>query len=219
MEKLAFTIRLLGVLGCLAGTLPAVAQNQKASAPSGAPTPPDKAMLVELSKLNENHKLLASLAGNWSFVGKHTFPGPAKKTVEFNGNVVKKELWGGRYLETETTGIPRKMLWSEGPVTYVDRTIEGYDNVKKKFVTTSYNNELDTGFITTEGTYDSATKTFTYDGATTSHIHYDVPVGTTIKLHDIVRIIDNNHYVFERHETVDGREIILTELTYTRTTK
>ncbi|NML67989.1 DUF1579 domain-containing protein [Hymenobacter sp. RP-2-7] len=218
MKKRPFARNLLGVLAWAPLAMPVLAQSQK-DAPLPATNPgPSQAELTEVATPDENHQLLASLSGTWAFVGRHTLPGPAKRTFEFRGTVVRTALLNGRYFRTETTGAPLKMAWSAGElVPYSDVTLEGYDKVKKKFVTASFSNELDTGIITTEGTYDPATRTITYAGETVSHIHRDMPLGTKFTFQDTVRITDHDHFVFTRHEFVAGQEVITTELTYTRT--
>jgi hypothetical protein len=221
MKAGTLAINLIGAFVATIIALPSAAQVQKDALATTTGTLPTKDELAQLSKTNENHQLLASLVGTWSFVGKHIFPGATGtgKTFEFKGTIVRTPLWNGRYFITETTGEKLKMAWSTELVPYHEETIDGYDNVKKKFVTASMHNEMDTGIITLDGTYDSTTKTITYDGETTSHIHKDVPVGTKFKFHDVVKFIDNNHFVFERHEIIDGRDTGGTVLTYTRITK
>ncbi|MEO6969443.1 MAG: hypothetical protein ABI217_00935, partial [Chthoniobacterales bacterium] len=46
------------------------ASSSPAAAATGQPSAEDMQKMMELSKLNENHKLLAELAGTWSYTVK-----------------------------------------------------------------------------------------------------------------------------------------------------
>ena len=64
--------------------------------------------------------------------------------------------------------------------------IEGYDNAKKKFVS-SWIDNMGTGIQFSEGTYDPATKTFTY----TSEI--EMMPGMKTPVREVIKVPDNNH--------------------------
>lgn len=178
---------------------------------------PARKQYAVLSSTNENHKLLAALNGEWAFTGRHTSPGPSGRTIEFKGTAIRRPLWEDRYFIMETTGEKTKMPWSQGKlVTYHDMYLEGYDNVKKKFFSTSIGNESITGMVTMEGTYDPALKILTYEGESISHFHTDTPPGTKFQFRVLIRIIDNDHFILEQHESIDSKEIVMTELKYTR---
>lgn len=171
---------------------------------------------VPVARTGEHHKRLAALVGTWSFKGRHVFPGGAKP-VEFEGTLVRRAILDGRYFVAETTGGEFPMPWSDGkPVAYRDVTIEGYDNVRHKYVDAVMHNEADTGIVTLEGDFDPATSTITYEGDTASHVHSDTAPGTTFHFRDALELVDADHYTFVRRETVAGREVITTELVYTR---
>src|SRR4029077_11185690 len=96
-------------------TIPSFAQDQT-SPPSVGPSPsapfagqPNQAemmkQMMELSKLNENHKLLARLAGNWTYNIKFWMnPDPNAKPQESKGNAGTKPLMGGRYFVMDVSG-------------------------------------------------------------------------------------------------------------------
>ncbi len=80
---------------------PAAATSPAAS-PSGQPTAEDMqkmmTQMMELSKLNENHKLLADLAGTWTYTVKMWMnPDPNAKPEESKGTAVRKSMMDGRY--------------------------------------------------------------------------------------------------------------------------
>ena len=61
--------------------------------------------MMELSKPNENHKLLADLAGTWSYTVKFWMnPDPNAKPEESKGTAVRKSMMDGRYFVMDVTG-------------------------------------------------------------------------------------------------------------------
>src|ERR1041385_2133031 len=73
-----------------------------ASAPSEADM---MKQMMELSKMNENHKLLSSLDGNWTYTIKMWMnPDPNAKPQESKGTAARKSVMGGRYFTMDVTG-------------------------------------------------------------------------------------------------------------------
>ncbi|MGI8482351.1 MAG: DUF1579 domain-containing protein [Chthoniobacterales bacterium] len=192
------------------------AQPASASAKPGAPATgqPNEAemmkQMAELAKLNENHKLLASMAGTWSYIVKFWMaPGAPPSTS--TGTAVRKAMMEGRYFTLDVTG-KMQMPGPDGKMKDIEFKglgIEGYDNVKKKFFGTWADN-MGTGIMMSEGTYDPATKTFTYTG------EYEPMPGMKTKVRETVKIIDNDHHTFEWYEDRGGQEAKTMEITYTR---
>src|SRR5207247_9970283 len=119
--------------------------------------------MMELAKLNENHKLLADLAGSWSTSVKMMEPG--KEPSVSKGNVIFKSIINGRYFIGDHSGS-MKMPGADGKMkdfAFKGMSIDGYDNVKQKFIS-SWMDNLGTGIMTMEVSYDPATKTFTNNG-------------------------------------------------------
>src|SRR6266581_3826941 len=150
---------------------PSFAQAQTpapATSPAAASAQPDQAemmkQMMELAKLNENHKLLADLIGTWSYTVKMWMnPDPNAKPEVSKGTAVRKSMMDGRYVVMDVTG-KMQMPGPDGKmkdVTFKGMGLEGYDNVKKKFVDSCVDN-MGTGIESAEGTYDPGTKTFTY---------------------------------------------------------
>lgn len=212
MKKTTITIKAFAVL-VLAITIAtsSSAQNQKDSV--------NKADMlkqrIELSKTNENHRLLASLNGEWSFSGHHIYSDTSKKSVEIKGTITQKGIWEDRYFIRELSSDQKlKMPWADGrEVTYHDMHISGYDNVKKKFFFVTVSNHWLTGLITSEGTYDSITKTFTYESET------ERTPGIRTKIHILEKIIDHNHFTTVWHRSDNGKDVSITETNYTRIKK
>jgi hypothetical protein len=183
------------------------------SAPATTTASPSEAemmkQMMDLAKLNENHRLLAELAGTWSTSVKMMSPGEAPTTSA--GSVTYRSIMNGRYFVGDHTGT-MKMPGADGKMkdfTFKGMSIDGYDNVKQKFVS-SWVDNLGTGITTFEGTYDPATKAFTY----TSEM--EMTPGMKIPVRSVVKTADKNHRIFEWYENRGGQEMKTMEITYTR---
>ena len=186
------------------------------SSPSGPPSAEDMqkmmTQMMELAKPGENHKLLADLAGTWTYNIKMWMnPDPNAKPEESKGTAVRKPMMDGRFFVVDVTG-KMEMPQPDGKkkeMTFKGMGIDGYDNVKKKFVG-SWVDNMGTGIMFSEGDYDPATKTFTY----TSEIE-GVP-GMKQKVREVIKIVDKNHHIFEWYEDRGGQEAKTMEISYTR---
>src|ERR1700716_3390220 len=82
---------------------------------STAPSADEMKQMMELAKLNDNHKLLASTAGTWSYVVK-MWMDPKGKPTESTGTATRKSIMDGRYVSGEYTG-KFKMPGADGKMT------------------------------------------------------------------------------------------------------
>ena len=168
--------------------------------------------MMEMAKLNENHKLLASMVGSWSYTIKMWMnPDPNAKPQESKGTAVRKSLWDGRYFIFNVAG-KMQMPEPDGKMKetmFKGESIEGYDNVKQKFVSTWIDN-MGTGIMMAEGTYDPATKTFTYT------IEHELMPGVKQQIREVVKIVDKDHHTLEWYENREGKEVKTMEINYTR---
>ncbi len=190
---------------------PAAASGGSATAATGQPNEAEMmAKMMELSKLNENHKLLASLAGTWAYTVK-MWIAPGAPPSESKGMAVRKPIMNGRYFTMDVSG-KMQMPGPDGKMKDMEfkgTSIEGYDNVKQKFVSTWADN-MGTGIMMSEGTYDPATKMFTYTG------EMEMMPGMKSKVREVVKIIDPKHHTFEFYEDRGGQEAKTMEIGYTR---
>jgi Protein of unknown function (DUF1579) len=191
---------------------PAAAAAQTGPA-AGQPNPAEMMkQMMELSKLNENHKLLASLDGTWNYNIKFWMnPDPNAKPQESKGTAVRKSVMDGRYFVEDVSG-KMQMPGQDGKMTdipFKGMGMEGYDNVKKKFVA-SWVDNMGTGIEFSEGTYDPATKTFTY----TAEME-PVP-GMKTAVREVIKIADKDHMSLEWYENQGGQEKKTMEINYTR---
>jgi len=180
-----------------------------ASAPSEAEM---MKQMMELSKMNENHKLLSSLDGNWTYTIKMWMnPDPNAKPQESKGTATRKSVMGGRYVMMDVSG-KFQMPGEDGKmkeVQFKGMGLEGYDNVKKKFVG-SWIDNMGTGIMFSEGDYDAGTKTFTY----TSEME-PMP-GMKSQVREVLKMTDTNHMMLEWYENQGGQEKKTMEIAYTR---
>ena len=186
------------------------------AAASGQPNPQEMMkQMIEMSKLNENHKLLSSLDGNWNYTIKMWMnPDPNAKPQESKGTATRKTVMGGRYVTMDVTG-KMQMPGEDGKmkdVQFKGMGLEGYDNVKKKFVA-SWIDNMGTGIEFSEGTYDPATKTFTYN------MEMEPMPGMKSQVREVINIADNNHMTLEWYENHGGQEKKTMEIAYTRAGK
>ena len=167
---------------------------------------------MEMAKLNENHKLLTSLVGTWSYTVKMWMDGdPSKKPEESKGTAVRKSIMDGRYVVMDVTG-KMEMPGADGKMKQV--TFKGPGNRRlrqreKKFVGTWMDN-MGTGIMMSEGDYDPATKTFTYTG------EIEMMPGMKQKIREVVKVTDKDHMDFEWYEDRGGKEAKTMEINYTR---
>jgi hypothetical protein len=183
------------------------------SVPATTAASPDPAemmkQMMEMAKLNENHKLLADLAGTWSYTVKMMAPGETPSTS--SGTLTRKPVMNGRFFVGEYSGT-MKMPGADGKMkdfTFKGMSLEGYDNVKQKFVS-SWVDNMGTGIMDSEGSYDPATKTFTYNGEVEP-----VP-GMKMPVREVIKVTDKNHHTFEWYENRGGQDVKTLEINYTR---
>ncbi len=180
------------------------------AAASAGPSEAEITAMSALAQPGENHKLLAGLAGSWDYQVK-MWTNPSEAPGEWSGTAVRKPMMDGRYFVAETTG-KMQMPGPDGKLQDMEfkgMSIEGYDNAKQKFVST-WTDNMGTGILMSEGTYDPATKTFTYFS------EMEVLPGLKMKVRETIKVIDNNHHVFEWYENRGGKDVKTMEIAYTR---
>jgi Protein of unknown function (DUF1579) len=200
-------------------TSPATATDSTAarSAPATGQPNPEEMMkqMMEMSKLNENHKLLADMNGNWNYAIKMWMnPDPNAKPQESKGTATRKSVMGGRYFVMDVSG-KMQMPGEDGKpkdMQFKGMAVEGYDNVKKKFVS-SWIDSMGTGIQASEGTYDPASKTFTYT------MEMEPMPGMKQQVREVIKVTDKDHMMLEWYENRGGQEKKTMEIAYTRAGK
>lgn len=165
--------------------------------------------MMELSKLNENHKLLAQTAGSYTYVVK-MWMDPNAKPTESTGTATRKAVMDGRYVTGEYSGA-FEMPGPDGKphkMNFKGMSLDGYDNAKKKFVSAWVDN-MGTGVMLTEGSYDTATKTFTYTG------EFEGMPGMKAKVREVIKLTDKG-MTMEYYEDRGQGETKSMEIDYTK---
>ena len=166
--------------------------------------------MMAMAQPGENHKLLATMAGDWTYTVK-MWMDPKAPPTESHGTSTRKAIMGGRFFiadhsgKFEMPGPDGKMM----DMNFTGMAIEGYDNVKKKFVS-SWIDNMGTMIMNSEGTYDPATKTFTYNAA------FEMMPGMPMKVREVLKVVDADHHNFEWYENRGGGEARTMEISYTR---
>jgi hypothetical protein len=182
---------------------PALAQD-KPAAP--AMSKEQQAMMDAMMKAmvpGENHKLLASLSGNWTFAQK-MWMDPAAPPQESTGTASYTMSLGGRYLESTAKGVFSGMPFEGKGVT-------AYDNVTKQFMA-SWIDNFGTGIMYMTGKYDPATKALTF----LTDMDDPAKPGTKIKVREVLRFVDPNKHIMEWYELRAGKDVKTMEIVYTR---
>jgi hypothetical protein len=172
---------------------------------------------LDYSHPGKYHQMLAELAGEWTFQGRkfsgNPNPDSNKVTMEFSGSFVRKPFADGRFFFVELTGGKLQLPIRDGKMkegNVQDMEIEGYDNVKRKFAFTFINNHIGSFIIYAEGSYDSPTKTISYE--------YEVEPapGQKIKFRKLLIFRDNDHYKVEYYAERNGKMVKTNERNCTR---
>ena len=182
-----------------------------AGQPSAADMQKMMEQMMELGKPGENHKLLAEMAGSWSYTMKMMMDPTTSKPSESKGTATRKAIFDGRYFTFDVSG-KFQMPGKDGkPVdmNFKGKATEGYDNVKKKFIS-SWIDNMSTMMMNSEGTYDADTKTFTYNA------QCEMMPGMPVKMREVIKVVDKDHHTFEMYEDRGAGETKTMEINYTR---
>lgn len=181
----------------------------KKEAPKGEAIPPgmtaeqqaEMEAWMKAATPGPEHKVLDYMIGTWDVTMKH-WVAPDAPPMESKGTSTAEWILGGRYTRYMFNGDIM------GP--FEGRGITGYDNIEKKYVAI-WIDTMGTGVRHQLGTYDAATKTFTF------HDEYKSPMGKMIKVRSTIQIIDNDKHVMTFYDTEAGKpERKGMEITYTR---
>jgi hypothetical protein len=149
------------------------------------------------------HKVLDARVGTWSVDVKMIPPtGEAPTTTKGTSEV--KSIMDGRFIQETATGE-----WMGQPFSGMGTM--GYDNLKKKYVKSWFDN-MGTGLMSAEGTYDAGSKTFTFTGECP-----DVMAGKYTHFRNVEKQTDADHWSVQTFKAgADGKETLAGQLDYTR---
>ncbi|KQS26580.1 hypothetical protein ASG33_18545 [Dyadobacter sp. Leaf189] len=95
---------------------------------------------------------------------------------------------------------------------YQEMEIEGYDNVKKAFISSSINNHIGSNIDTQLGNYNPNTAVFIYEWES------ELRPGFKIRKQRVLQIVDDSHYTETYYEEQNGTKKITRSLEYSRIT-
>lgn len=144
------------------------------------------------------HKMLANYSGKWDAEITH-WMAPGAPPMKQKSSMVCDMYLGDRYqrmiYDGDFQGMP---FHGEG--------LTAYDNAKKVFVSTWIDN-MGTGIMYTEGTWNPETKSIEYTGSQT-----DPMTGKDIQVREVLTLSDKDTQKMEMYMTHDGQEMKTMEI-------
>lgn len=143
--------------------------------------------MQEYGTPNENHAVLARLAGSWN--ADVTFwmaPDGEPQTSQSTGEA--EMIFGGRFLEQKFSGLMMGQPF-EG------RGIYGYDNITEEYNGIWFDN-FGTGIMVSKSQYDPQTKTLQEEGSMSCPLTNDKR-----SYRAVTTIVDDDHYTYETFMT------------------
>ena len=169
----------------------------------------EKAMMDAYMKIaapGEYHAYLKTFVGKWQTLGKFRMA-PEAPWTESKGTGETEAILGGRFIVSKYTSPP--MMGSPQP--FEGRGLIGYDNQKKKYVSTWADN-MGTMIMTAEGTSEDQGKTFTFKSNFT-----DPMTGKDTWMRSVYKVESPDKYVLEMYAPApDGKEYLGMTIEHTR---
>ncbi|MET3978219.1 hypothetical protein ABIB62_000787 [Mucilaginibacter sp. UYP25] len=162
----------------------------------------DMTIMLDLSRPGEMHEILSQLIGTWRFQDK--------KLAFVKGTLTRNSIYNDRFFNVEITGgklqLPIRSGMKED--NYHSFQLEGYDNVKKQFITISINNHIGSDIQEQTGNYDAAKKQLSYEWESS------ILPDKKMRNRRIITFVDGNHYIEEYFEFNKGTFEKVRELDY-----
>ena len=137
------------------------------------------------------HQMLAATSGEWKEV-IYMWSAPGVEPMKNSANCVTNMILGGLYQETIHSGSFEGM-------DFYGRSVVGYDNVLRKFVSTWFDN-MGSGIMYLEGTYDERTNTITFTGDAVDPI-----LRKKVKIREVLTLKADNEMIFDMYTTPPGQ--------------
>ena len=152
----------------------------------------------------EPHKIFAKMDGEWTGDMK-MWMSPDAQPITSTGSATFKTIMGGRYQQ----GIHKGDMMGQP---FEGHSTTAYDNAKKVYIS-SWIDNMGTGLMTMEGTWDEATKTITYKGKMVCPAN-----GQECEMREVYKIIDDNTHYMEMYgpDLKTGKEYKNMEMTMKR---
>jgi hypothetical protein len=154
---------------------------------------------MKLGAPGDEHKLLSTLAGEWSVEGKHWM---GAEPTEFKATSKMSTLFDGRYLREDFSG-------EFGGMPFQGVAHLGFDNATKEYVGT-WIDSMSTAIATMAGTYDASSKSFTW------HMTIVGPGGKEHKSRMEMKLLSDKQITSTAYKIGDEGEKKQMEMRYTR---
>ena len=191
---------------CLAGVTYAAGNHDQAGHQNQSMDATTQSMMATwqaYASPNDNHTVLNPLVGTWSHVVKWWMT-PDSQPETSKGTSEIQWMMGGRYLRHAVKGTSMGQPFEGMGLT-------GFDNGRQTYQTIWMDN-MGTGMMIGEGTYNPSTKTLTDQGRFT-----DPMIGQR-SYRGVLTFIDDAHYSYEMYVgDENGKEFRMMEIMYTRT--
>jgi hypothetical protein len=145
---------------------------------------------------------LAKLNGDWVYTSK-MWMDPAGEPQKTEGTATCEMLLDGRYSQMKVSGNVMGMP-------FYGISLTAYDNGKKIWITTWIDN-MGTGVMYGEGTWDEATKSIVFKGKM-----YDPMAGKDVDYKETMIFTDDNNMGLDMYTVVNGKDVKNMEIRYTR---
>ncbi|MEO8998436.1 MAG: DUF1579 family protein [Rhodanobacter sp.] len=155
---------------------------------------------VSTPPIGPQYAHLATLSGHWTVQQSMWIDSKGSPVID-HGTAAYAMVLGGHHLRQDLRIASSQPFAGLGYI--------GYDSVTGKY----YSSWMDTNFsgmILAHGDYNAASRTYTFTGEMASK------GGTPVPVREVLRIADNDHFVYEYYETREGKEALAVRLQYTR---
>lgn len=169
---------------------------------ANAQTPEEMKKWMDYSTPSDMHTMLAKMDGEWNEEVSFWMD-PKAPEQKMQATCVNKMILGGRYQESKHTG-------DFGGMPFEGIGMLAWDNTLKKFVNTWVDN-MGTGIMYMEGTWDAATKSINFSGSMT-----DAMLGKSVKVREVMKVIDDKTLEMTQYSEKDGKEFKSMHIKMTR---
>jgi len=180
----------------------------QAAGESDKPDDPGKmfADMIKYATPGEHHDHLKPLAGNWNYTTRFRNVEQAPWD-ESKGEGTLEWALGGRFLVQKVKSPATEAF----PMDFEGFGLIGYDNFAGEYWTI-WTDNFSTGVMHFRGTCDESGKVITMTG------EYDHPMwqGATMKERWVIKVINNDKWIFEMYRDAGDDEFKHGEITYTR---
>ena len=168
-------------------------------------SPEQEAMMAkwkEYATPGQHHRVLDAVVGSWDYAIKYWMAdgAPPEESI---GTSESSWIMGGRFVQDKTSGTSMGQPFEGIGIT-------GYNNGTGKYSSYWFDN-MGTGSMYSEGTYDAEAKTISSSG------NFHCPFRGETAYRSVLTITDNDHHTYEMYMTEqDGTEFRAMKIEYTR---